>query len=662
MSLGPFFARYYAVTNGLSLAVQLLLAGRLVRRLGVAGATVVMPTLLLGGGVASLLAPGALVPVMATRLGDGALRYSLNRVATELLYLPLPANVRTRAKGLIDSVLTRVVQAATAGLLFALAAASMLSPRLLSAILVAFCAVWAVTASGMRTHYLGLFRRALARGTLELDPAVAEIDVNAAEALVEAMASPDPAQVVAALDLLARRNRTKLIPALILYHDSEAVLIRALEIFGASQRTDWTLLAERLLSNPREAVRVAAVRALARHGVASALGRATDDVSSMVQAYAAFHLAALRSPGEPLTEHPLLAVILKAPGDFGDASRRGLLAAIADAPDPRAVPLVLAIVESPAFRRTEQSITLAAQAMAALKDPRFIPFCLSQLAFRVGREAVRLTLLAIGEPALVALDRAQIAQDTDRRVRLHVPASIARFGSQRAFDVLLDRMERERDGMVRYKLLRSLGRVVADNDVRVERSRVDVLTMENLVEHLRMTAYLVALGDGPDAERPAAEEVLVGLVRDKRSQSLERAFRLLKIAHNREDIHRVHIAAESLDRRARSNASEFLDSLLAGGKRRALRELFRLAAEDLEPAETVKRAAAYLGPTPGTRDEVLAALIEDHDESLATIASYCALSGGAGLRASVERARKGRPALDTGLERFLRSGPMTQAR
>ena len=56
--LGGFFARYYAAMNLVSLVVQFLIAGRVVRHLGVAGATAVMPGLLLGGGVASLLAAG----------------------------------------------------------------------------------------------------------------------------------------------------------------------------------------------------------------------------------------------------------------------------------------------------------------------------------------------------------------------------------------------------------------------------------------------------------------------------------------------------------------------------------------------------------------------------------------------------------------------------
>ena len=659
--LGAFFARYYAAMNGLSLVVQLLVAGRVVRRLGVAGATAVMPMLLLGGGIASLVTAGAMVPVLATRMVDGGLRHSLNRVATELLYLPMSTAVRERAKGLIDTVLTRAVQATTAGLLFGLGTIGVLSPRVLAGIVVALCGAWAIVAFGMRARYLGLFRRALARGTLQFDNDAIEIDLNAAEALVEAMASPDPTHVIAALDMLDQRNRTKLIPALVLYHDADAVLFRALEIFSASTRDDWILLAERLLSHPHEAVRVAAVRALAKHGVASALTRAADDASSTVQAYATYHLA-IGSPASDLTEHPRIAAMLTASGDFGDAARGVLLTAIADTPDPRAASLVLAIAEGAASTKTEETITLVARAMQAMKDPRYIPFCIARLAMRPGREAIRQALIAMGDPAFDALEAAFSDSATDRRIREHVPRTIGRFGSQRACDFLMTQLEKEPVGLVRYKVLRGLGRLVAESDVKVDRARIEAQAQRNLLEHLRAAAYRVGIESGPRQEPSRSEELLVGLLGDKQRQSLERAFRLLKIAHKREDIHRVHIAATATDRRVRSNAGEFLDSLLSGSSRGDLRELFRLVVDDLDPAERVARAARQLGPMPRDRNDVLATLIQHRDEAVATIASYHALSLGVeDLRGSVERARRDRPSLDSSLHRFFGAAPVPGA-
>jgi ATP/ADP translocase len=628
--LGEFFARYYAVMNGVSLVVQLFVAGRIVRRVGVAAATGVMPSLLLLGGVASFVTGGALFPVLAMRMIDGGLRHSLNRVATELLYLPMPTAVRERAKGLIDTVLSRSVQAVTAAVLFGLAAAGILSPRMLAAIVLALCAAWTAVAASLRTPYLDVFRRALSRGTLQLGAETTEIDVNAAEALVEAMASPEPVQVVAALDVLAQRNREKLIPALVLYHDSDVVLFRALEIFGASSRADWIPLGERLLSHPEESVRIAALRALAKHGVASALARATEDSSATVQAYAVLYLA-LRSDGEDLARHPRLAPMVTAGDPAGHARRRVLLTAIADAADARATSLVLAIARSTTFGKTELDVTLLARAMKALHDPRYVPFCVAQLGTRPGREAIRQALVAMAEPALDALETALLDTATDRRVRTHIPRTIADFGTQRACDFLMARLVEEPDGFVRYKVLRGLGHIVASHEVKVDRRKVEAEARRNLVEYLRLTAHRVAIeNESRGAPLSPSEQLLVGLLENKQMQSMERAFRLLKIAHRREDIHRVHTAARSHDKRARSNAGEFLDTLLAGRSQRELRALFRLVVDDLEPATRVRRAAGYLGVIPRDREQALAALVQDRDAGIATLSRYDAPLAGTG--------------------------------
>jgi hypothetical protein len=313
--------------------------------------------------------------------------------------------------------------------------------------------------------------------------------------------------------------------------------------------------------------------------------------------------------------------MLEETGETGDARRRVLLTAVADAADPRASSLVLAIAASPTFARTELNVTLLARAMKALRDPQYIPFCLALLAIRPGREAIREALVSMEEPALAALEAAANDPLTAHRIRTHLPRTIADFRTQHACDFLMDRLHEERDGFVRYKVLRGLGHIVASSDVKVDRRKVEKEARRNLVEHLRVTAFRVALlaGNVGKGATSDTEKLLLGLLADKQAQSVERAFRLLKIAHRREDIHRVHTAVKSGDRRARSDAGEFLDTLLAGARARELRELFRLVVDDIDPATRVRRGTPYLGSVPRDRAQALTALVGDADPGLATL-------------------------------------------
>jgi hypothetical protein len=146
---------------------------------------------------------------------------------------------------------------------------------------------------------------------------------------------------------------------------------------------------------------------------------------------------------------------------------------------------------------------------------------------------------------------------------------------------------------------------------------------------------------------------------DKERQSLERAFRLLKILHPREDIHRAHDAALSKDKRARANAVEFLDALLSRRDQQSLRELLRVVVDDAEDAERVAKAAVHVGPAPKSAEEAIKVLLEDRDEAVGMLAGYHALAlGGAELQSAVERARRARPTLLSLGERLFRANPL----
>jgi hypothetical protein len=160
----------------------------------------------------------------------------------------------------------------------------------------------------------------------------------------------------------------------------------------------------------------------------------------------------------------------------------------------------------------------------------------------------------------------------------------------------------------------------------------------------------VALGAAPpppSGRQSSAFRLLAGLLDDKLRQSIERAFRLLKIAHPKEDIHRVYLACIGADKRARANASEFLDALLWRREERSLRVLVRIVSDDLSPEAAVNVASAHLGLTPPrTHQEAVQAALADADIKVAALAAMYAIATGAdGLVASVHRAQEKRPSL-----------------
>ncbi|HEY8041910.1 MAG TPA: hypothetical protein VIF15_19030 [Polyangiaceae bacterium] len=656
--VGVFVARYYALLNGVSLIVQLFFSSAIVRRLGIGAALVVSPLLLFVGAIGAFAVGGAFVVVLLMKATEDSFRNSLHRSTVELLYLPVRSELRQRMKPVIDGALGRMAQAAAAGIVLWLSSAAVLSPRAFAALVGVAAAAWLASAVWTRRSYLGLLRRAV--GSIHSTEGPDPLDWAGAEVLLEHLASDEPFEVIAAMAALERRGRQRLIPALVLHHEDERVLLRALEIFGASSRTDWISLARRLLEHPREPVRIAAARALAARGELD-LDRLAGDAGPRVRGYAALHRA-VRAPEGPLREDPRIAGLLKQPGPEGKAARLGILAGIADNPaSERLADLLVALADETSGEEPAEEVELLARASARLGDRRMISPLMSRLTKHTALREVQAALAELGEPAMDALWSALRDARRERHLRVHLPFALAHFGTKRAADLLLENIESEKDGLVRYKSIRALGRLVADHDVRVERVRVERLARANLLEHFRILGLSVALegqpeGGAADASRYTTGRLLVGLLDDKLRQSVERAFRLLKIAHPVEDIHRVHVATLSRDQRARANAAEFLDALLTRGDQQALRQLFRLLVDDLSPAERAARAASFLPRSPPVeREGALRVLVEEQDLVVSALATLYALAvGGRSLSDAVERARRQRPEIERTAARLLR--------
>jgi len=127
--------------------------------------------------------------------------------------------------------------------------------------------------------------------------------------------------------------------------------------------------------------------------------------------------------------------------------------------------------------------------------------------------------------------------------------------------------------------------------------------------------------------RQPTKRLLVRLLDDKLRQSLERTFRLLKIAYPNEDFHRVHIACLSDDKRARANATEFLDAFFHRRDQHPLRALLRAVTDDLPIAERVHRTVSLTTKVgPKSESEALALLVDDADATVAALARLHAAS------------------------------------
>ncbi len=599
-SLGAFFARFYAVINAVSLVVQLAVAPRLLRSLGVHRTLLFLPGALLFGAVGFAVF-GGLVPAVLLKSADGALRHSVNRTGNEILYLPLTADVRARFKSFVEAVGQRGGQALASLLLLAATLAGAEHFHIAVA-LVGLAVVWLAAVRTIEPHYLELFRRQLREGKVDTNVAVPDLDLGSLEALVAALSSPDDNEVLAALDMFAAFKKTNLIPALILFHPSSAVVTRAFDLFFATERTDVLRVAERLFDHPEPEVRAAALRLFASAGahddrLASHVDSEHPELRAVALAWQARH---------GLASDEVVNAGLEALVDSDDVrDRLAALYAVRDAPPERFAHIALRLADDPDWSVPPR----VARAMAETPSPEYLPALVQLLAHRSGRAAARVALLKLGEPALEALRAALLDPAAPRAVRLHVPRTLARFDDPRAWDILIERVQVEQDDRVLFKILRALNRMQFDGrDGPFDRvallSRARSL-VEQAVTALSWRLCVSAYLDRNASAKTPAAQLLLQLTEEKEQGAMYRTFRLLPVVLPREDFRSIYFGLRSEEAKTRASTRELLSHVIDP----PVRDLLLCMVDDLPDGARLEAARALYEPPH--RADFTAALAAD---------------------------------------------------
>jgi AAA family ATP:ADP antiporter len=620
--LGSFFAMFYATLNGLSLIVQLFLASWLLRVLGVNRALWVLPILFAASAV-GFVATLAVAPILLMKVFDGSLRHSLNKTATELLFLPLPSKLRSRHKVVVDAIGSRGGQAlASLAVLGAFAVGAELRHLVIG--LIGLSVLWLVAVYGIKHHYVQLFRDQLRAGTIDTRVDVAELDLHSLEALIGALSSPDERLVISSLELLEESGRARLIPALILYHPSGEVVIRALSILAAAGRTDFHPLAGTLMHSIDPAIRAAALRTIAVGSAdAEQLRQALDDSSASVRATAMVGLMARgwATPAEIEVAHERLTIprMSEKLGEVArDDARVAFVSAVRLQPSPVFDSLLLELDAS-----DDVNLRAAvAETMAVQPNPEFLPPLIGMLANSDTRLQARAAILALGDEALPQLDSAMDDDSMPRRVRLHLPRTISKFADDQAAEILLRRLADELDTNVGYKILRGLGRLIAENPaLAVDRKKLDAHIEAMMRRTILALDWRVAVERAIEEDKAyetVGSDLILGFFREKEVELLERVFRLLGMRYPHEDFQVLHAGLLSESDKTRANSLELLENVVSKRLSDGINGLL-FAGSD---AQKLVATRAFYQPPDIAYVDRLRRMLRDHNEAVSSLAAH----------------------------------------
>jgi len=594
--MAALFGTLNAVVGFLAILVQTTLTSRLLQRLGVFAYLALVPVACLVAVSASLMAPQLLAPIFMLKVFEMMGSFSLNQPGIQLLYNPMPDNVRGSVRAVIDGTVKKVGGAL--GGVVLLLIASRLDETQMSILVICVGVAVLVGIRMLRPLYVSALETKLGGREQAKTTVIDAHERSTRLELVKALEHGNEAQALAAIGLLAEEKDfdfTKHIGKLI-SHPSEAVRLQAIELIERMPDPSYAPFLESVILAPGRHPRASAARALmlvdASRGHAvlePILRRAQTSEDRALVAAAAVALLG-RSPPSARSPKPSDSGSYdprkKRPSEPPDGRSRSVESlaeaaivgmverALAGAPsDKRELANVLGMIGPGRFAASLVPLlkdphpgvrALAVEAAARATDDALPPVLFGLLDDRRLARKVRHALAAHGDRAVVLLAKMLDTRSVEVHVRVQIPRILREIGSAQATQAMLY-SNKDDDAYLRYVIIEELGRIRRRRpNTEFDRAYTEAAIVRRLIAYAWYRPIAADLGAGGPAF-----SLLHRAVSDRVRQNLEAALRLLGLLHDPNTLENVESALVRPEGRSRSDALEMLDVAIQGSSVRA---------------------------------------------------------------------------------------------
>ena len=630
-----FFGQFFASLNLLVFLFQLVVAPRILRSLGVTSALVFLPLSMAMGSLAVLLVPG-LVAGILVKIGDGGFRHSIHKSAAEILFLPIPAEVKQRTKVLLDTTVDNLATGLGAVLVLLLIGAGVAYHQL-SLLSLGLIALWLGFMVRTRGAYVDAFRQALERR--EIDAGEFTVDITEAavlNSLVDSLESDSERRVIYALDMLSEVRARRLVEPVhgLLSHASAEVRRRALCILrnqdGQVPRED----VEEALGGADLSVRVEALFYLCSKGADDRLTCMRQALASPDRRTRTAAVGCIAQYGTPeeneLIDEAFIDDLVGSSGEEGKEERVLAAGIVGTLSNPGLRPylreLIRQLMEDPEPEVVRRTIASLGQ----LADLEYLPWLLEELGDRRHRLAAREALAAYGPAAFETLAQHLLDDRNDLVVRRNIPRVLSAVLHQGAVDLLTDAYERV-DPRLQYPVIKALSKLRGQSsELRFGRAWTDGVLQEQMRSYYECIRASQAL---EPLDRDACGRLLARALQEKQDQSVERIFRLLGLQYAPRDMYHAYLGFVSGQPATRASALEFLDNVLEREVKLALLPL--LDPSDVHSA--LPDLERRFGPPIRGREQALRHLLDGRDAWLRACAVYSVRPTAAGAEIDLAR-------------------------
>ena len=515
--LGTFFLGLLVFST----LLNLLLANRILKYFGLLTGLLVAPALMFLGAGAIFFVPAVLLIFWAVPVKglDKSLSHTLNQSVRELLYIPVTADIKYKAKVFIDMFVNKFADAVAAVLLLVLH----LSVRGVSLLAAGFALGWAVLAVLITREYAAVVKNHLKIKWEDADRLVLEqIDVDMTKLVFDTLESRNRSSVLYAMNLYDLIHRRQLSPELRRVIAQRSAELRAGAMDSLLGVDGEALFPELDDSLPEEALDAEVQKIMSLSIYRETIGR---------------YLEKTMAGRGPESETARLEAA-KALGLMDQASPLG---------------------RSLARLLRDESAEVANYALASagrLKRRDLLPSIIAGLGRPMVAQAASRALVEYGDKVAGALKDYLADPEEDLRLRRSLPDILARMGTQRAADVLQQEF-RKGGADLEAELIEAMA--------KIKTAHPDVLFSDPIIDAgvLRLLKRcFLPLRDLADLKPGRRKDGLVRNLEPSLSRLLKSIFDLLGLIYPPDDIRRAYQNLLAGTKKAIDYSIELLDSLL----------------------------------------------------------------------------------------------------
>lgn len=613
-ALAILFGNFYFYAGIVGLLIQLLLTTRLLRRFGIGPVLFILPVIVMSGAL-GLLIWGTLAAAIVLKGGDQTLRYSLDKSAVELLYLPLPHSLKLRAKWFIDTVIWRLGDGLAGVTVLIFATYLHVGARQLTWVVLVLVAAWITFVSITGKQYIAALKESLSQHRLTADQAASlALDRTTADLLANKMQASDPKEILYALSLFEVEQQRAAHPVIrgLLNHSAPEVRQKAISVLSAAGDKSVRPAMEQLLKDPDQTVRTEAMLYLVHHAhvdplmLLAELGDCADfSVRSAVAAY-------LARPGEAQSLEAARAILTELSEQEGEEGARcraevaRLLGELPDAFDP----VLGTLLRDPASSVAREAL----RSVGALRKLSLVPALIELLQNQEVSSDAAQALAKFGDTVVGFLGGYLSDAGCAVEVRRAIPAILVTVGTPAAAHVLSENML-ERDATVRLQIMNALNKIhQVHPEIGLDMQMLETVLAAEIMGHYRSYQILEAL-----RVPGGTDEAVTRAMGESMKTELERIFHLLGLMYPHLDLQSVYFGLQSKSVTVHDNALEFLENVLKSQLRGML---VPLLDGNVSPQDRAAIADRLVRAKVENREQAVAELVASDDPWLKSCGAY----------------------------------------